>query len=151
MVAVTLNLPTLRGTPMTRTFAALLALGLGLALLPPASLTAQNDADETAQVQAPANTNGYRGPLPDYFGKLGVGDEQRGKLYAVDAEYAGRIEALHKQIAELEKERDARLEELLTPGQKLRLKELREEAARRAAARQADQQPAAPDAARAAP
>jgi Spy/CpxP family protein refolding chaperone len=138
MPAVKLNFSTLRGTPMTRTFAALLALCLGLALLLPASLPAQNDADQTPAATE-TETKEYRGPLPNYFGKLGVGDEQREKLYAVDAEYAGRIKALQKQIAELEKERDGRLEELLTPGQKLRLKELREEAVRRAAARQAEQ------------
>lgn len=135
---------------MTRTFAALLALCLGLALLLPASSPAQNDADEDAAA-VESEPKEYRGPLPTYFGKLGIGDEQRERLYAVDAEYVARIEALEKQIAELEKERDARLEALLTPGQKLRLKELREEAAARAAAEQAARQQAATEAAPASP
>lgn len=125
---------------MTRTFAALFALCLGLALLLPASSPAQNDADQPAAAAGETPAKSYRGPLPDYFGKLGVGEPQREKLYAVDAEYAGRIEALQKQIAELEKERNTRLEALLTPGQKLRLQELREEAAARAAAQAAREQ-----------
>src|SRR5690606_25207284 len=141
VVAVTLSHSTLRGTPMTRTFAARLARCRGLARLGPSSSPAQNDADESAAAETASKE--YRGPLPTHFGKLGVGDEQRERLYAVDAEYAGRIEALQKQIAELEKERDARLEALLTPGQKLRLKELREEAAARAAAEEAARQQAA--------
>jgi hypothetical protein len=127
---------------MTRTFAALLSLCLGLALLLPASLPAQNDADDNAAPALEAKKE-YRGPLPNYFGKLGVGDEQRERLYAVDAEYVARIDALQKQIAELEKEREARLEALLTPGQKLRLAELREEAARRAADDEKSRQQAA--------
>ena len=126
---------------MTRTFAVLLALCFGLALLLPSSSPAQNDADQDAAAETA--TKEYRGPLPTYFGKLGIGGEQRERLYAVDAEYAARIDALQKQITELEKERDTRLEALLTPGQKLRLKELREEAAARAAADEAARQQAA--------
>jgi len=127
---------------MIRTFAPLLALSLGLALLLSGSSTAQNDANDSS---ATAKKE-YRGPLPDYFGKLGVGEEQRKKLYAVDSEYEAKIEELEKQIAKLEAERDAKLEALLTPGQKLRLKELREEAAQRAAAEAEEQEQAAVEA-----
>ena len=128
---------------MIRTFAPLLTLCLGLALLLPGSSTAQNDANDSSTATA---KKASRGPLPDYFGKLGVGEEQRKKLYAVDSEYEARIEELEKQIEKLEAERDAKLEALLTPGQKLRLKELREEAAQRAAAEAEEQEQAAVEA-----
>ena len=117
---------------MKRSIASLLALCFGFALLLPVDSTAQND--DAPAATAPAAKKESRGPLPDFFGKLGVGEKQRKALYAIDNEYEAKIEVLEKQIAKLEAERDAKLEELLTPGQKLRLKELREEAAERDAA-----------------
>lgn len=115
---------------MTRTYVSLFVLLAGVALLLPGALTAQNDA----AVASSAKKADYRGPLPFYFGKLGIEDDQKLKLYAIDDDYASKIEALEKQIETLENERDAKMETLLTPGQKLRLKELREAAAKRAAA-----------------
>ena len=113
---------------MNRLLFAVLALSLGLAVLAPQATTAQNEDNATAKKKTE-----YRGPLPFYFGKLGLDDEQKKELYAIDDEYEGKIEALEKQIEKLKDERDSKMEVLLTPGQKLRLKELREAAAKKEA------------------
>lgn len=87
----------------------------------------------TAQEKAPqkAGAEERRGLLPFYFGKLAVSDDQRDKLYALQGEYEKKLESLRAEIKRTEQERDRKMEELLTPGQKLRLQELREEAKRR--------------------
>jgi hypothetical protein len=97
---------------------------IALAAMLPQSLTAQN---EGAGGQS-SNGKEYRGPLPIYFGKLGLSEPQKEKCYTIQDSYEERIAALKKQIEDLETERDQSMETLLTPGQKLRLKELREEA-----------------------
>lgn len=98
-------------------------------------LIAQSEkaADGTAQAEQKTER---RGPLPFYFGKLGLSDEQKEKMYGIQDEYEVKLEALRQQIIQLEGERDQKLEAMLTPGQKLRLKELREEAAREAEAKE---------------
>jgi hypothetical protein len=85
--------------------------------------------------EAPSKTpaEGRRGPLPNLFGKIAVNDQQREQLYHIQDEYAAKIDALQQQIKALLQERDAKMEAVLTPGQKLRLAELREEARQRAA------------------
>lgn len=113
-------------------FAAVALLG-ALALLSTQSLTAQNSESAGGEDDAAkADKADYRGPLPFYFGKLGLEDAQKEKLYAIDDDYAAKIAEIEKQIQKLEEERDAKMETLLTPGQKLRLSELREAAAKKA-------------------
>lgn len=87
------------------------------ALLIPAMLFGQSadDADE-----------GPRGRLPNHFGKLGVTEEQRERIYAIQADYNEQIEELLSQIEALRTQRDDEIESILTPGQKLRLQELRD-------------------------
>lgn len=75
-----------------------------------------------------------RGPLPANFGKLALSDEQKAKAYPIHEEYQKQIDDLSAQIKKLQAERSAKLRELLTPGQKERLKELQaEETAKRTA------------------
>lgn len=108
----------------------------GLLILVGANLRGQDETEPAANTPSAAKPEAAeeerRGPLPTYFGKIGVSDEQREKLYDVQEEYEARLEELRQQLKALVRERDAKLESLLTPGQKLRLKELREEARRRA-------------------
>lgn len=73
-----------------------------------------------------------RGPLPSYFGKIGVDDDQRKKLYSVQESYQERLAALRKEMKALLSQRDSEMEALLTPGQKLRLQELKAEAVKKA-------------------
>lgn len=79
-----------------------------------------------------------RSPLPFYYGKIGVSDEQREQMYAVQDEYSAKAAPLIEQIRMLRVARDQKLEGLLTAGQKLRMKELREEAEKRSENKKAD-------------
>lgn len=85
----------------------------------------------TAQEKKPAKDP--RGPLPAHYGKLGLSDEQKDGMYKVYDEYKSQIDALSAQIKKLQADRDAKLQEKLTPTQKTRLQELRDEAAKKAA------------------
>lgn len=132
---------------MARSLISLLALCAAFALILPQVTTAQND-DGAAAAPSDGNSDAakkeveYRGPLPFYFGKLGLDDDQKKKLYAIDDEYEAKIQEIEKQIQKLKDERDAKMETLLTAGQKLRLQELRE-AAEKKAAKEAASAPAA--------
>jgi len=76
-----------------------------------------------------------RGRLPNYYGKVGVSEEQREKIYAIQAMYRPKIEALEKQIAELKAKEDAEVEAVLTPEQKKKVEESRAAAAKKRAER----------------
>ena len=70
-------------------------------------------------------------------------DEQRTKMHAVQVEYRTKIMELRKQMAALDKERDARMMEILTPDQQEQVKKQRAEAvAKRQAERKAKARPA---------
>ena len=69
-----------------------------------------------------------RGRLPNHFGKLGISDEQRTRIYAIQADYDDRVDALLAQIEELVADRDNDIDAVLTDGQRARLRELRAEA-----------------------
>lgn len=113
---------------------------LGLAIVLPTQLTAQPEAEKP--VAGKKEEKPRRSPLPTHWGMIGVSDAQRDELHAVRDDYEPRLEALRKQLKALEDERETKMESILTPGQKLRLQELREEAKKRAA-----QKPAATPAA----
>ncbi len=112
---------------MKRTLWIGFAVMLGLAVLLPNTITAQNDGDASV-----ATNKEYRGPLPAHYGKLGMSDAQKEKVYSIQDSYEEQIEKLRKQIEQIEAKREAEIATLLTPGQKLRLKELRAEAAKEA-------------------
>lgn len=62
--------------------------------------------------------------LPSNWGKLGLSDEQRDKVYSVQGEYKSKIEELTKQLSELKKKEKEALFAILTEGQLARLKEI---------------------------
>jgi Spy/CpxP family protein refolding chaperone len=62
--------------------------------------------------------------LPAQWGKLGLSDDQKSKICAVQDEYKTQIDALEKQIKELRHKEKLAMEEVLTDGQKARLKEI---------------------------
>ena len=108
----------------------------------PATSTAAAPRIELSQVsRSAAGTTAARkkpsGRLPRYFGKLGVSDEQRTKIYELQAKYAEQIEALEKELAALKDKRDGEIAGVLTAGQKTRLTELREAASRKSSSRSA--------------
>jgi Spy/CpxP family protein refolding chaperone len=64
--------------------------------------------------------------LPQGWKTLGLSDDQKKKIYAVEDEYEPKIAALKKQIETLQTEERTKKYEVLTEDQKKRLKELRE-------------------------
>ncbi|MCS7016684.1 MAG: hypothetical protein RMJ19_08970 [Gemmatales bacterium] len=58
------------------------------------------------------------GRLPPGFGKLGLSDEQKQKIYKIQADYEAKIQALRAQIKKLEEEERVQVFNVLTPQQK---------------------------------
>jgi len=103
------------------------AVSLNLAMAQPkptskasAKADAKGDEDE-----APAKT---KGRLPPYYKDI-VDAKQKDKIYSIQAEYSGKIDALEEQIKKLTADRDAAVEGVLTAEQKGKLKKAKEEAA----------------------
>ncbi|NLE37469.1 MAG: hypothetical protein GX621_05530 [Pirellulaceae bacterium] len=81
-----------------------------------------------------------KGRLPSHYGKV-VTEEQRRTIYELQALYAPHIEKLQAQIDALTRQRDARIEAVLTPEQRKQIAELREAAKKKPAAEQPPAQP----------
>jgi hypothetical protein len=64
--------------------------------------------------------------LPQGWKQLGLSDEQKKKIYAIEDEYNPKIAALKKQIEDLQNDEKAKKYAVLTEDQKKRLKEIRE-------------------------
>ncbi|MFH5806544.1 hypothetical protein [Alienimonas sp. DA493] len=64
----------------------------------------------------------YPRRLPPGLGVLRLSQEQKERIYAVQAKYHVQIEALREQIAELEAQQEAEVTAALTPAQKEFLK-----------------------------
>lgn len=79
----------------------------------------------------------FRGRLPAYYGRV-VDQKQRETIYAIQREYAPRVDALKRQLAALMAERDKKVAAVLTPEQLNTVEKLRAEAkAKRARAKAA--------------
>lgn len=69
-----------------------------------------------------------KGRLPNNYGQVGLSEEQRNKIYALQAKYNGDIEKLEAQIMQLTTQRDMEIFAVLTPEQKTKFNELRDAA-----------------------
>jgi len=65
-----------------------------------------------------------RGRVPNHYGKLGLSPKQKETIYGIQSKYRDQIEALEKQLAELEQQEDEEVEAVLTDDQKTRLQEI---------------------------
>jgi hypothetical protein len=106
----------------------------------PATLTRlapEAPAETPVPEKAKSKKREFRGRLPNYYNRV-VDQEQREKIYAIQREYAPKIDALKAQLAALVEERDEKVEAVLTPEQLKTVEELQAEAkAKRARARAA--------------
>lgn len=68
----------------------------------------------------------YKGTLPSGWKKIGLDDTQIQKIYKIQAEYRGKIDALEQKVKALREEERAEMEKVLTTAQKDRLRELRD-------------------------
>jgi len=65
-----------------------------------------------------------RGMLPANWGKLGLTDEQKQKVYKVQKDYGEKIDKLEAEIKKIDDEMKAERYKILTDAQKARLKEI---------------------------
>jgi hypothetical protein len=65
-----------------------------------------------------------KGRLPTYWSKLGLSEEQKKKVFAIQADYKDKIDALKKDISKLEDEERKELSKILTDPQREELKKL---------------------------
>lgn len=65
-----------------------------------------------------------RGQLPQNWGRLGLTDEQKQRVYKIQNEYGTKIDALQKQIEELRTKMREERDNVLTDAQRARLREI---------------------------
>lgn len=65
-----------------------------------------------------------KGRLPTNYGKLGLTDPQKNKIYGIQASYDEQLNALEKQLEALKSKRDHEVEAVLTEDQRRILKNL---------------------------
>ena len=84
--------------------------------------------------------------LPNNYAQLGLSEEQRQRIYALQAEYGKKIEDLEAQLAALREKRNQECEAVLTDVQRKKLAEILKERDRRKATKtaKASPEPAAP-------
>lgn len=96
--------------------AALLAMLGSLATLSPTSI-GQEAVKKRAATKEPAKA---KGRLPAYYREV-VTEEQRDKIYAIQAKFDAQIDALTAQLEDLRTQRDGEVEGVLSPEQKEKL------------------------------
>ncbi len=94
-------------------------------------------AKTTTKKKERAKAKKGRHRLPHYFKDV-VGDEQREKIYNIQDEYRPKIAALRAELKALVKERDEKIEAVLTPEQKRQIDEARAEAKAKRKAKKAE-------------
>ena len=85
-------------------------------------------AKKTETTQRAETPKKAKGRLPAYYADV-VSEEQRDKIYAIQAKFEGKIKELQDQLAAIEKEQDAEIEKLLTAEQKAKIEAARKESA----------------------
>ena len=83
-----------------------------------------------APVKAPKKTYDPSRRVPDYFGQIGLTPEQRESIYKIRAKHTETIDALKKQIAEIQAAMLTECESQLTDVQKKQLEFRRANAAK---------------------
>lgn len=79
---------------------------------------AAKPAAAKADAKPEAKADAKKGRLPSNYGKLGLTDAQKTKIYGVQGSYEDQLDALEKQTAALKSKRDGEIEAILTPEQK---------------------------------
>lgn len=106
------------------------------------SLIATGQSQETKPATKPAESTStkkaeLKGRLPNNFGKLGISEAQRKKIYEIQASYKTRIEMLEAQLEALKMEQNDEIRGVLTKTQQTELDELTEASRKKAAAKRA--------------
>ena len=99
-------------------------IGQGKAAAPAATVQAKSKDSPAAKTAVAAKS---RVRLPNYYAVV-VDPQQREKIYAIQREYAPKIQELRNKLAALVKDRDAKVAKVLTPEQLKKVEELRDKA-----------------------
>ena len=106
---------------------AVIVLVAGLPVVP------AQESEAPAKAAPAEKAKEFRGRLPAYYGTV-VDDKQRQAIYDIQKEYHPKIAALKAQLEALIKERDEKIEAVLTPEQLNKVEEAKAAAkAKRAA------------------
>ena len=92
----------------------------------PLSLIAQEtNPQQTTEESTPAKSRKKpRGRVPNHYGKIGLTDDQKEEIYAIQAKYREQIDKLQEQINELQQEEASEVYLVLTDNQKESLKKI---------------------------
>ncbi|OAI53015.1 hypothetical protein AYO47_05715 [Planctomyces sp. SCGC AG-212-M04] len=66
--------------------------------------------------------------VPPHFAKLDLTGEQKNRIYTIQEQYDGKIDALLAEIEQLKVQRDGEIESVLSAGQRAELKKFLDEA-----------------------
>lgn len=91
--------------------------GLGL-LVVCLSITGPSGAQDTQPARR------VRGRLPQYWSRLGLSDQQKKDVFAARTKYQDQIDELMHKVDKLRHDQRVAMEQVLTPGQKARLREI---------------------------
>lgn len=89
-----------------------------------AAKTAPKSTVAAKEESKPDAKDAKKGRLPPQYGKLGLTDAQKAKVYTVQGKYEDQLDALEKQINDLKAKRDHEVEAVLTDDQRKILKAL---------------------------
>jgi len=95
-------------------------------------------------VKEEAKPDAKKGRLPAQYGKLGLTDAQKTKIYGVQGKYEDQLDALEKQISDLKAKRDQEIETVLSDDQRKILKALVESKDDKGKDKPAEAKPEAP-------
>ena len=111
------------GKKMLVVFVVLATSGLLIGLVPSSVGQEAKKSDKANKTETKA-----KGRLPAYYADI-VTEEQREKIYAIQAKHVEKISELNAQLTAATKARDTEIENVLTAEQKVKLKAAQEEAA----------------------
>lgn len=106
-----------------------------------AGKTAEKAGEKKAKPEAAADK--AKGRLPNFYGKLGLNDEQKAKIYDVQAKHRPEVEKLEEQLKALKAKETTEIDAVLTAEQRTKLAELQTEAQKKREAKGAKSDEAA--------
>lgn len=96
----------------------------------------QPAAEAAEQSEKPKQTRrAPRGRLPNHYGKLGLSEEQRTKIYGIQQNYRTQVQDLQRQIEDLRQQETLEIQETLSEKQRTQLVAFLKEAQKRREAR----------------
>lgn len=112
--------------PSRKFIAPVLALVITAGTLTAVAQTKSKTSSSKASTKTEKKETSKYHRLPTYFGQLKLKDEQRQEIYSLKEKFGPKIEALEKELEELNQEMDDAIEDVLTRTQKTALNKLRD-------------------------